>query len=300
SIYWSPATGAHEVHGDIRVKYLEGNFGLGLPTTDESQADGGRYNHFANDGSIYYTPATGPKVVQGPVRDYWSSQGWERSTFGYPVRDCFVPETGEIAGDFQNGVIWIGPLENGQVGYLEAAVAPITSDQLQNIMWHQFDEQMHKSPDNVGLHPEKSLDGVTDYAWGLDQSVNRGVMMTLNGFHDNGILPDTDFSAHITVILAVPNDITRGPDDDYIVAANVIDRGVDASGIASGDVASAVSNAINAFGSANITTISHDAPLLSIKTMADGSAEILFSPTIAGRLAVLKANSGIADLAAGD
>jgi hypothetical protein len=302
TIYWSPATGAHEIHGDIRVKYLERDWGLGLPVTDESGTPDlvGRYNHFANDGSIYYTPNTGPKVVQGAVRDYWASQGWERSMLGYPVRDCFTPGDGELAGDFQNGVIWIGSIDGAPRGYSDAAAAPITSDQLQNIVWHQFDAQLHKSPRNVGLHPDKSLDGVTDYAWGLDQSVNRGVMMTLNGFHDNGLLPDTDFSAHITVDLAVPNDLSRGPNDDYVLGAKVINRGVQASGIDSSDVASGISSAIDSFANISVATISADAPLLSLKTLSDGSARLFFSPTIAGRLAVLKANSEIADLAAGD
>src|SRR5262245_59558107 len=58
SIYWSPATQAHEVHGAIRVKWagLRGTDGfLGFPTTDETGTpDGrGRYNHFEH-GSIYW------------------------------------------------------------------------------------------------------------------------------------------------------------------------------------------------------------------------------------------------------
>ena len=63
SIYWTPATGAHEVHGAIRGKWSslgwERSF-LGYPLTDETTTpDGvGRYNHFQG-GSVYWTPATG-------------------------------------------------------------------------------------------------------------------------------------------------------------------------------------------------------------------------------------------------
>ena len=67
SIYWSPSSGAHEVHGDIRVNWSslgwERSF-LGYPLTDETTTpDGvGRYNHFQG-GSIYWTPGTGALAV---------------------------------------------------------------------------------------------------------------------------------------------------------------------------------------------------------------------------------------------
>src|SRR5262249_42285634 len=56
SIYWTPATGAHEIHGAIRDKYKELGWEagfLGYPITDETRTpDGvGRYNVFEN-GSV--------------------------------------------------------------------------------------------------------------------------------------------------------------------------------------------------------------------------------------------------------
>ncbi|MBL8208728.1 MAG: M4 family metallopeptidase, partial [Blastocatellia bacterium] len=89
SIYWTAATGAHEVHGSIRSKWAslgwECSF-LGFPLTDESRTpDGvGRYNHFQG-GSVYWTPATGAHEVHGAIRDRWASLGWERSALGYPT-----------------------------------------------------------------------------------------------------------------------------------------------------------------------------------------------------------------------
>jgi uncharacterized protein with LGFP repeats len=69
SIYWTPQTGAHEVHGAIRVKWaqLGGHRSfLGYPVTDETGTpDGrGRFNHFEH-GSIYCRPPVpaGPSMT---------------------------------------------------------------------------------------------------------------------------------------------------------------------------------------------------------------------------------------------
>jgi uncharacterized protein with LGFP repeats len=91
SIYWTAQTGAHEVHGGIRVKWaqLGGHRGfLGYPLTDETGTpDGvGRYNHFEH-GSIYWTPQSDAHEVHGAIRDCWAGMGWERSKLRYPVSD---------------------------------------------------------------------------------------------------------------------------------------------------------------------------------------------------------------------
>ncbi len=102
SIYWSAGTGAHAVHGAILYHYLAlgGPTGfLGFPVTDENGTpDGiGRYNHFSNNGSIYWTPATGAWSVHGAIRDRWAALGWERSALGYPTSDEYA-----IPGGRQN------------------------------------------------------------------------------------------------------------------------------------------------------------------------------------------------------
>jgi len=56
AIYWSSTTGAHIVYGVIGKKYNEiggASSELGLPTSDELPAPGGRVSHFQR-GSIYY------------------------------------------------------------------------------------------------------------------------------------------------------------------------------------------------------------------------------------------------------
>jgi len=112
SIYWSPQTQAHEVHGAIRLKWasLGGVRGfLGFPTTDElGTPDGhGRFNHFEH-GSIYWTPETGAHEVHGAIRDKWASIGWERSRLRYPTSDEKSPPNGHgRLSEFQGGaIVW--------------------------------------------------------------------------------------------------------------------------------------------------------------------------------------------------
>jgi uncharacterized protein with LGFP repeats len=91
SIYFTPQTGAHEIHGEIRVKWAQvgGHRGfIGYPTTDETGCpDGrGRFNQFEH-GSIYWTPQTGAHEVHGAIRDRWGQIGFERSRLRYPTSD---------------------------------------------------------------------------------------------------------------------------------------------------------------------------------------------------------------------
>ncbi|MFD2414989.1 trypsin-like serine protease [Amycolatopsis pigmentata] len=92
AIYYSPATGPHDVQGPILAKYQEfnGPVGLGFPINDQSiTPDGiGRYNHFnrPDEASIYWSPSTGAHEIQGAIRGKWASMGWETGP-GYPTTD---------------------------------------------------------------------------------------------------------------------------------------------------------------------------------------------------------------------
>src|SRR5674536_192705 len=114
SIYWTPATGAHEVHGAIREKWAALGWELGVagyPLTDETATpDGtGRFNHFTG-GSIYWTPATGAHEVHGAIRDKWAALGWERGVAGYPLTDeTTTPDGAGRFNHFTGGPIYRTP-----------------------------------------------------------------------------------------------------------------------------------------------------------------------------------------------
>ncbi|MER9183919.1 hypothetical protein [Mesorhizobium sp. M0767] len=114
SIYWTPNTGAQAIWGAIRGKWAAMGWErsvLGYPVTDETGTpDGvGRYNHFANAGSIYWTPNTGANVVYGDIRKKWESLGWEQSYLGYPTTDETEFAEGGRANLFENGGIYWWP-----------------------------------------------------------------------------------------------------------------------------------------------------------------------------------------------
>lgn len=47
--------------------------------------NGGCYQHLTNSVSAYFSPQHGTQVVQGRIRNKWSSMGWENSSLGYPA-----------------------------------------------------------------------------------------------------------------------------------------------------------------------------------------------------------------------
>ncbi|MGY1747625.1 LGFP repeat-containing protein, partial [Blastococcus sp. SYSU D00695] len=90
TVTWSSATGARVLTGPVRDAWLAsgGVSGeLGLATSDVTAlAGGGAFAHFQH-GSVYYSPATGARVLTGAVRDRWAALGWENSALGYPTSD---------------------------------------------------------------------------------------------------------------------------------------------------------------------------------------------------------------------
>jgi uncharacterized protein with LGFP repeats len=113
SIYWSSATGAHSIQGNIKDKWgaLNKEAGpFGYPTTDETSTPTkpGRYNHFAGaNGSIYWSAPTGAQSIQGLIKDKWAALGWENSFLGFPTTDELVGANGGRYNDFgANGSIY--------------------------------------------------------------------------------------------------------------------------------------------------------------------------------------------------
>ena len=111
-LYWTPASGVHEVHGAILTDYLAagGHVRYGEPTTDELiPADGvGRYSNFRRlNASIYWSPTTGARAVYGDIARLWKSMGAERSPHGYPrTEERATPDGRGRYSSFQNGGIY--------------------------------------------------------------------------------------------------------------------------------------------------------------------------------------------------
>ena len=98
TIFYSPATGAHAVTGDVLAKYRaaggpQGD--LGFPASNET--DGGvspksRIATFAaaDNPTIFWTPDHGAFVVRGPVNAAWDKLGGAAGKLGAPTADQTV------------------------------------------------------------------------------------------------------------------------------------------------------------------------------------------------------------------
>ena len=307
-IYFSPETGAHEVHGAIRDKYNTrgGAAGpLGLPLTDETGTpDGeGRFNHFQG-GSIYWTERNGAAMVRGAIRHTWAAQGWETGILGYPIQDEHRYVTQHPATDpstawslFENGAIVAGA-----GGAAVARTVEVSRDTMRCLVRQEFDRVMHESPDNVGLHADSEITAVS-------RSSPRAVTFVVHGFHDNGLAPDTDFD--ITVGLGFglvwPADQLAEPETKSL-AASLVSLSVSAHGPVgtAGPVARAVRDGVvGAF--ATPRTVGPPIPaggqlapstpdVIDVLVTADGGLRVLLNPLpdfVSGGIRVIGAQAAV-------
>ncbi|MGZ4545027.1 MAG: hypothetical protein ACXVXT_06505 [Blastococcus sp.] len=114
SIYWTSATGARALSGPIETAWKASGAetgSLGYPTTSVSTgADGkGQYARFQN-GSVYWSPATGVHTMTGAIGALYESAGAEHSWLGYPTSDVVTATdgTGQYA-QYQGGTIYWSP-----------------------------------------------------------------------------------------------------------------------------------------------------------------------------------------------
>jgi uncharacterized protein with LGFP repeats len=94
-IFFTPATGARIMQGAILEKYeslggpADGD--LGFPTIDEGpgRAPDSRNTTFsaADKPVIFFTPATGARVVRGPINAAWDKLGGSAGVLGVPAED---------------------------------------------------------------------------------------------------------------------------------------------------------------------------------------------------------------------
>ena len=126
-IWWSPATGAREVRGEVlsawgRTGWEAGP--LGFPTTDETRTPDGRgaYNVFEG-GSIYWSPPTGAHVLIGAIREAWAAQGHENGPLGFPTSSEFDVPGGKRV-NFQGGYVEWSAATGARVDAPVSAPAP--------------------------------------------------------------------------------------------------------------------------------------------------------------------------------
>jgi uncharacterized protein with LGFP repeats len=197
SIYWSAATGAHTVYGDIGKEYIATQdeldyYGndvrsvLGAPTSDEMGVrglPGVRVNTF-HGGVIVWSAATGAHEVSGEIGARYLEMGGPMSYLGLPTTDeqkiaggmetAFydsLPET--IVGYFQGGkIVW-----NGDGGAVD----------VQTVSQMDFSTGYLSS---IGGSPVSGYESLTIYA--------DGTYHFWGSFHDAGFL-DASVSVGITV-----------------------------------------------------------------------------------------------------
>ncbi|MGY1748052.1 N-acetylmuramoyl-L-alanine amidase, partial [Modestobacter sp. SYSU DS0511] len=110
SIYASPATGARILRDAVREKWASLGYersALGYPLTDVTAISGGAgaFAHFQK-GSVYWSSATGARVLSGAVLEKWGTTGWENGPLGYPVSDVTSLAGGVQFAHFQGGSVY--------------------------------------------------------------------------------------------------------------------------------------------------------------------------------------------------
>jgi uncharacterized protein with LGFP repeats len=117
AIYWSLRTGAHVVRGAILQRWLQlgGHAGaLGYPTGDDVAVPGGFKTDFAG-GSIYWSSATGARVVRGAILRRYVAAGGPK-VLGFPVADEGRTSDGTGAlVRLQRGVVYWSPSTGAHV-----------------------------------------------------------------------------------------------------------------------------------------------------------------------------------------
>jgi hypothetical protein len=302
-IYYSRATGAHEVHGDIRAKYNHKGgpwSSLGLPTTDQLRTDDlvGRYNNFSGAASIYWSPDTGPMVVRGDIRSVWQFVSAEQGPLGYPTADERDLGAGRRSSDFQNDVIY---WDGSRVRTPE--IASLTPAQLQNavrnfLVARGFTRNGDLTLDSISIRE------ISDTGHGFLQSRNRLVTFRVEG----EIVRDFDFDPNYTLDLRLlffaqkeangsttlrvaldRADIETSGFQARFVSVSTLINGLDTNR----DVESVVRKLSAVFPPSDVRPklVNLELPaavnVLSVKVQKDGSLKVYLQPDLGGALGAL-------------
>lgn len=112
--YWTPSTGAHELHGSIFGLWAALGFELGIhgyPRSNELPTPGGRgrYNDFEN-GGIYWLPELGARSIHGAIHLKWGQYGWEQGHLGFPTtNELPTPDGVGRFNQFEGGSVYWTP-----------------------------------------------------------------------------------------------------------------------------------------------------------------------------------------------
>lgn len=112
--YWTPTTGAHEVHGSIFGLWAAMGYERGMhgyPRSNELSTPGGRgrFNNFEN-GGIYWLPGLGARSVYGDIYRKWGEYRWEQGHLGFPVtNETPTPDGVGRFNHFEGGSVYWTP-----------------------------------------------------------------------------------------------------------------------------------------------------------------------------------------------
>ncbi|MET1017690.1 MAG: hypothetical protein ABWX76_12775 [Leifsonia flava] len=109
TLFWSASSGMFYTTGVVRIAHdgLGGSQGaLGYPVADYGISAGvGRAQGFQN-GSIYWSPATGSKFITGAIADAYQLSGGPAGILGFPTGDYGVSTNDGRSQTFQNGTYY--------------------------------------------------------------------------------------------------------------------------------------------------------------------------------------------------
>lgn len=126
SIFWSPSTGAWEVHGAVREKWFSTraeNGPLGFPTSNEvtSTTTAGSASSFER-GVVAWSPSTGAHRLSGAVLAAWLELDQEKGVLGFPAsEEIALPLVrGTVVQYFSGAAVYWSP-ETG-IGIVRGAI----------------------------------------------------------------------------------------------------------------------------------------------------------------------------------
>ncbi|QHI34935.1 hypothetical protein IMCC3317_02800 [Kordia antarctica] len=285
-IYCSPKTGPQEIHGAIRLKYNNvggPNNALALPVTDETTTPDtkGRFNHFSGNGSIYWHPTTGPKLVRGAIRHEWAKTGWERGIYGYPTSDEIKidPNKNTWFSDFQNGVIiWNNNAEENP------NTAKLSGRKVRSLFETIFKEKTKGQKDlNVD---SVRISSVGNTGYDFTRSKNRKVTFKIKGDYESGIffIPNPSY----TITLRIAFESNKNPDGKVAckLTAKLDHWHIHTSGAGNSKLLAGLKKGIlEGFKDAlELGDVPKNTGFLSFKVMKDGGIKLYFRGDILGKV----------------